>query len=124
MELGGYQDILEEIHARGAQLVAVSPELPDESLSLQEKLNLEFEILTDQNNKLAKSLGIAFSMDDELIEVYKNFGIDLKGTQGNEDYELPVPATFVVGQDGIISMAHIDVDYTSRMEPEEVLNVL
>jgi len=59
-----------------------------------------------------------------LIEIYKGFDIDLEGTQGNENYELPVPATFVVNQDGIIILAHVDVDYTTRMEPEEVLAVL
>lgn len=57
-------------------------------------------------------------------EVYNGFGIDLKGTQGNENYELPVPATYVVDQNGVIILAHVDVDYTTRMEPEEVLAVL
>lgn len=73
---------------------------------------------------MAKDFGIAFSMKDEMIKIYENFGIDLKGTQGNENYELPVPATYVVDQNGIIILAHVDVDYTTRMEPEEVLEVL
>lgn len=105
-------------------MVAVSPELPDESLTLQEKLNLEFEILTDLNNELAKSFGIVFSMEEELVEIYKGFGIDLKETQGNENYELPVPAIYVIDRNGVVRLAHGDVDYTTRMEPEEVLAVL
>lgn len=87
-------------------------------------MNLEFEILSDLNNETAKKFGIAFSMEDELIEIYKGFGIDLETSQGNENYELPVPATFVVDQNGTILLAHVDVDYTTRMEPEEVLTVL
>ena len=87
-------------------------------------MNLEFEILTDLNNTIAKQFGIAFSLEEEMKDIYNGFGIDLKGTQGNENYELPVPATYVVDENGIILMAHVDVDYTTRMEPEEVLSVL
>jgi len=57
-------------------------------------------------------------------EVYKGFGVDLKGKHNNENYELPVPATYVVDQNGVVLLAHVDVDYTTRMEPEEVLDVL
>jgi len=124
LELGGYQDILDEIHGKGAQLVAISPELPDETLSTTEKLELQFEILSDSNNELAKQFGIVFSMKEELIEIYKGFGIDIAGTQGNENFELPVPGTFVVDENSIIKLAHMDVDYTTRIEPEEVLTVL
>jgi len=124
LELGGFQEILEDIHDKGAQLIAISPEIPDETLTTTEKLNLEFEILTDLNNNLAKQFGIAFSLEDEMKDIYKGFGIDLEGTHGNDDYELPVPATYVVDKNGLILLAHVDVDYTTRMEPEEVLSVL
>jgi len=80
--------------------------------------------LTDINNEIAKMFGIAFSLEDEMKNIYKGFGIDLKGTHGNENYELPVPATYVVDKNGVILLAHVDVDYTTRMEPEEVLEVL
>jgi len=63
-------------------------------------------------------------MKEELIEIYKGFGIDIAGTQGNENFELPVPGTFVVDENSIIKLAHMDVDYTTRIEPEEVLTVL
>lgn len=124
LELGGFQEILKDIHNKGAQLVAITPEIPDETLSTTDKLNLEFEILTDSSNELAKQFGIVFSLENEMKDIYNGFGIDLKATQGNENYELPVPATYVVDQNGVITLAHIDVDYTTRMEPEEVLSVL
>ncbi|WP_333781293.1 peroxiredoxin-like family protein [Oceanirhabdus sp. W0125-5] len=124
MELGGYQEILPEIHSKGAQLVAISPELPDNSLSLSEKLELDFEILSDLNNEIAKKFGIVFELSDELKPLYEKFGVDLPKTQGNKNFELPVPATYVVDGDGTIILAHLDIDYTRRLEPEEVLEVL
>lgn len=72
LELGVYQEILPEIHSKGAQLVAISPELPDNSLSLTEKLELEFEILSDLNNDIARKFGIVFSLTDELKVFMKN----------------------------------------------------
>ena len=104
--------------------MAVSPELPDDSLSLSEKLELDFEILSDFNNEFARKLGIVFSLAEELKHLYVQFGVDLPKTQGNENFELPVPATYVVDGDGTIILAHIDIDYTRRLEPEEVLKVL
>jgi len=104
--------------------VAVSPELPDDSLSLSEKLELDFEILSDFNNEFARKLGIVFSLEEELKPLYVQFGVDLPKTQGNENFELPVPATYVVDGDGTIILAHIDIDYSRRLEPEEVLEVL
>ena len=80
--------------------------------------------MSDINNDLARDFGIAFSLSDELKELYKGFGIDLPGTQGNQKFELPVPATFVVDSDGIIKLSDVDIDYTRRLEPEEVLEVL
>lgn len=124
LELGGYQEILPEIHELGAQLVAISPELPDESLSLVEKHSLEFQILSDINNEIAKKFGIVFSLDEEMQALYSKFGIDLIKTQGNENHELPVPATYVVDSDGTIILSHVNIDYTTRLEPEDVLEVL
>lgn len=119
-----YQDILPEIKGKGAQFVAISPELPDNSLSLKEKLKLDFEVLSDLNNDVARSFGIVFSLTEDLRGTYEKFGIDLPGTQGNKNHELPIPATFVVDGNGTIILAHIDIDYTKRLEPEDVLQVL
>jgi len=105
-------------------LVAMSPELPDDSISLKEKLNLGFEILTDLDNVVAKSFGIVFSIEGELKKVYQGFGLDLEKMHGSSAAELPVPATYVVDKEGTIILAHLDFDYTTRMEPEEVLEVL
>lgn len=105
-------------------MIAISPELPDDSISLKEKLNLGFEILTDLDNVVAKSFGIVFPIEGELKKIYKGFGLDIEKINGTTAWELPIPATYVVDREGKIILAHVDVDYTTRMEPEEVLEVL
>jgi len=124
LELRAYQSILNEIHERGGQLVAISPELPDTSITLTEKHNLQFEVLSDKDNEFAKVLGIAFSMQEELVTLYKSFGFDIENAQGNANYELPIPATLVVDQRGKILFIHAEVDYTKRAEPRSVLAYL
>ena len=124
IELGSYQERLEEIKNLNTQFIAISPEFPDQSMSVQEKNELEFEILSDIDNILAKKLGIVFSLNNELIDLYKGFGIDLPKTQGNNRQELPVPATYLVDSNGIIVVADIDTDYTKRLEPQAIIDVL
>lgn len=124
VELLAYQDILNDIHALGGQLVAISPELPDNSLTLIGKHSLEYEILSDIGNEISREVGLVFTVEEELHPVYKKLGVDLVATQGNENYELPVPATYVVGTNGTIILSYVDTDYTNRLEPVEVLTVL
>jgi len=124
IELAGYQEILPEIQDAGAQLVALSPELPDSSLNLIEKHALKYEILSDINNEVARELGLVFSLSEEMKGLYKEFGIDLEIAQGNTAFELPVPATYVVDESGTVILSYVNIDYTDRMEPEEVLSVL
>lgn len=104
--------------------MAISPELPDNSLSLIEKHSLKYEVLSDLGNEIAREFGIVFTVEEELRPIYKKLGVDLAWAQGNENYELPVPATYVVDTNGTIILSHVDTDYTNRLEPEEVLEVL
>lgn len=124
LELRAYQELLPRIREVGANLVAISPEIPDLSLTLREKLSLEFEVLSDIDNKVARQFGLVFKLDDKLISLYKKMGIDLVATQGNAEGELPVPATYVVGSDGKIILAYVHSDYTKRLEPEDALTVI
>jgi len=124
LELVGYQEILPEIQNLGAQLVAISPELPDDSLDIIGRHSLKYEVLSDFNNELAKKAGLVFSLSEEMKSLYKGFGIDLVKPQGNKSYELPVPATYVVDESGSIILSYVNIDYTDRLEPEEVLSVL
>jgi len=124
LELKAYQEILGEIKNNQANLVAISPELPDTSLSLVEKHQLEFEVLTDLDNLLAKKLGLVFQLDQKLIDVYTNSGHDLAKAQGNRRFELPLPATYVVASDGKILLAFINSDYRKRLEPSTALQAI
>ena len=124
LELKAYKDILPKIKELGGNLIAISPELPDNSLSLIEKHELGFEILSDLNNVVAKKFGLVFKLDENIIEVYKKFGIDVEKAQGNDKYELPIPATYVIDKSGRIAMAYVNIDYTERLEPSETLKAL
>jgi len=124
MELRALQSCLPEIKALGAQLLAISPQVPDKSLTTQEKNELEFEVLSDQGNEVAKALGLVFEVAEELRPIYKQWGADLTEFHGDEKYELPIPSTIVVDTDGTIIHAHHDLDYTNRMDPGKILDVL
>ena len=124
LELRAYQEVLPEIIDLGAQLVAISPNLPDNSLSSIEKHSLTFEVLSDIGNKISRQFGLVFTLDAQLQPLYKQFGIDIPATNGDESYELPIPATYVVNSDGIIRLAFVDADYTKRLDPNEVIQAL
>jgi len=123
IQLRYLQSYLPQFKAAGGTLVALSPELPDKSLDTTEKNNLEFEVLTDYNNEVARQFRIAFTLNDELIEIYNDFH-KLETYNGVATNELPVPATYVIGTDGIIKYAFVNTDYRKRAEPAEILEVL
>ncbi|MEE6131730.1 AhpC/TSA family protein [Bacillus sp. 1780r2a1] len=124
LELKAYQRELTAIKEAGGELVAISPELPDSSLSTKEKNELEFIVLSDEGNKVAEEFNLVFKMPDYLIDLYKESGLDVSGHNGNNDWELPKPATFVVDQQGRVVFADVDSDYTKRTEPSKVIDVL
>lgn len=124
LELKAFQALLPEIKAKGAQLIAISPEAPDNSLTTTEKNELSFEVLTDANNELAQRLGLVIELPEDLQVVYAGFGLDVKKHNGNDKAELPMPATFVVNQAGKITYRFVNEDYTKRAEPSEVLAAL
>lgn len=125
MELRALQKALPELHAAGATLVAVSPELPDYSLPMVEREGLSFPVLTDRGNGVAKQFGIVFPLEGEIrrtsLEVFK---VDLPTFNGDKSWDLPVPATFVIAPDRIIRMAFFDPEFRHRVEPQQVLQVL
>lgn len=123
--LRGLQRELKEFKALGAELVAISPELPDNSLTTAEKNGIEFQVLTDTGNKVAATFGVAVSVSKEVQEVYRGFGnsLDLiNGVSGAES--LPAPSTFVIGKDKIVRLAFVDADYTKRLDPLDALKAL
>ena len=124
IELKALQNALPEIQTKGAQLIAITPETPDNSLSTQEKNELTFEVLTDRNNEVARSLGLVYQLPDELNELYLNFGINLDKSQGNDKQELPIAATYVVNQNGEITYHFLQEDYKLRADPKNIIAAL
>ncbi|MEU6810535.1 peroxiredoxin-like family protein [Streptomyces sp. NPDC046831] len=114
----------EAITARGARLVAVSPQIPDESLTLTEKHGLAFEVLSDVGSGTAKQYGLAFDLPDDLSAVYDKLGFDLQRVNDGHPRTLPLPATYVIDRDGAIRWAFVTTDYTTRAEPADIIAVL
>ena len=121
LELRALQKNLDKFKAKGVTLVAISPELPNQSLSTTEKHSLKFPVLSDVGNKLARQLGIIFAQPDSLRPIFKAFGNDLKTRNGDDSFEVPVPATLLVDRKGIVRNTFIDTDYTKRLEPSTAL---
>lgn len=125
LQMKALSDRLSEIHEYGAELVAISPQLPDESLSIVEKQALTFPVLSDQDAKVAESFGVAWHVPDILVDHMRDDrGLDLEKINNGNDSILPIPATFIIQPDGKIAWRFVDVDYRNRSEPEDIIQQL
>ena len=121
LQLKALQNVLPQMTAKGVTLVAVSPQLPDGSLSTAEKNGLAFPVLSDVGNVLARKLGLVFQLDEKVKAISLQFGNDLAKVNGDDRYELPIPATYLVSKAGVVQKRFVDEDYTTRLEPAELL---
>lgn len=121
LELRAYQRIVEDIRASGVRLIAISPQAPDASLSTAEKNALQFDVLSDEGSNVARAFGVASVLPKELQALYTEFGHALPDINDDDSWTLPIPATFVIGTDSTIRLAHVDVDYRQRLEPSAAL---
>ncbi len=110
--------------AGGAQVVAITPDRANFTMLLKTEANASFPILTDIDNGYAMSINLTIWVGDEMHELIAKAGWDLALYQGNDAWTLPIPATFVVGADGLIKARYIDPDYRRRMAIEEMLGAL
>lgn len=124
-DLQAIQAALPDLESRGAQLVAISPQTAPNSRRSQRENHVTFPILSDPGNEVAAAFGIRFKLPDYLAELYKNvFKNDLAVANGEASWTLPMPARFVIGQDGVIRYAEVNPDYTRRPDPEALLPLL
>ncbi|HIG75385.1 MAG TPA: AhpC/TSA family protein [Bacteroidetes bacterium] len=123
-QLRDYQERLGEIEARGATLVAISPQIPDSSLSMQEKNDLAFPVLSDIGGEVSDAYGLTFQVDAATRERYQAVGVDLAEANGTDAWELPVPGTYVIAPDGTIRAAFVEADYTQRASVQQILDAL
>src|SRR3569833_517872 len=120
--LRAYQEtLLGELDARGAALVAISPQKPDESLSLAEKHDLSYTVVSDAGNQIAGRLGIVFSLGAGARTGQKKLGVDLAEINAAGTYDLPLATTVVVDAHGTIRWIDVHPDYTTRSEPAEII---
>lgn len=113
-----------DIAGLGASLVVISPELPAHTADMATKQKLTFPIVWDEKSVVAEAFGLAFTLPDDLREVYRSLGIDLPLRNGDASWQLPVPARFVVDGEGIVRSVEADVDYKYRPEPEPTVALL
>ena len=118
------QAIQPDLAALGVSLVAISPQLPEHNRELIRTRHLTFEILTDRSNEVANRFGLRFALPDDLHKLYLTFPLDLEKFNGDASWTLPIPARFVIDQQGVIRHAESDPDYTTRPEPEDTLAAL
>jgi peroxiredoxin len=124
IQLRAYQSVLPQISASGARLVAISPQLPDNSLDTVNKNALTFDVLSDVRNEVARSYGLVYSLPEEIRAALRSNNKALPSINGDDSWELPVPATYVIARDQHVALAYIEVDYRKRLEPEALLTCL
>jgi peroxiredoxin len=123
--LRGLQAALPQITARGASLLAVSPQSPDHCLSMAEKARLGFDVLSDVDQAVIRAYRVQFTAPPDLQDVHINaFDLDLRDHTADHSWQLPVPATFVIDRPGIVRAAHVAADYRTRMEPADIIAAL
>ncbi len=123
-QLEAMNSALSQIEKCGASLVTVSPQTLKQSFFMRDQHQLRFPLLSDAHNQVARRFGLVYSVPEEQKEVYSRTFVNLPFINGDSSWELPIPATYVVGQNGVVLYAGADPDYTQRPEPEEIINVL
>jgi peroxiredoxin len=121
LALGAYQRALPHLQARGAFLLAISPQTPDHSRALAEKLEPTFALLSDSGNQVARQFGLVFTLDEAVRGAHKQICADLPGFNGTDSWELPMAGTFLVDQSGIVRLAFVHPDFTRRLDPSVVI---
>ncbi len=124
LQFKALNDILPEIQQLGANLIGISPETPDNSISTIEKHQLKFEVLSDVGNTIANKYGLVMTVIEKLRPYYLQWGFDIPTLNGDDSYQLPVPATYIINQDNNITACYVNKNYTERMEPNDIISAL
>jgi len=123
LALNNLQEALPQIKKLKAQLVAITPEVPDSSFTTKERNNLKFEVLSDINNQVGRKYGLVYKLSPDVEKMYES-KIGLSKYNGNKSAELPMPATYIIDKEGVIRYAFVDADYKKRADPNEVIKAL
>jgi peroxiredoxin len=124
IELQAINEVLPEIQAYGANVVAISPQTQVNSRKSVRTNELGFPVLSDVNGQTGAAFGLRFALPDYLVELYKNLKNDLPAFNNDPNWTLPMPARYVIGQDGIVLYSEVNPDYTRRPDPSDMFPVL
>ncbi len=116
--------ILPEIEQAGAMLAAVSPQTVKQSFFMHDQHKLRFPLLSDSGNQVARQFGLTYRVPEEQQAIYQRAFVNLPFVNGDDGWELPIPATYVIDRDGTVIYASANEDYTERPEPADILKVL
>jgi peroxiredoxin len=124
IELRTLQEALGDIQARGASLVAISQQTLANNRKSRRENDLDFPILSDKGGELGAAFGIRWVIPEEMREVHRQLGGPIPNFNGEESWTLPMPARYVIRQDGVIAYAEVNPDYTKRPEPSDLFPIL
>ncbi|WP_028220824.1 peroxiredoxin-like family protein [Paraburkholderia oxyphila] len=124
LELQAINEILPKIESLGGNVVAISPQIGVNSRKSVRENQLRFPVLSDVQNQTAAAFGLRFELPDYLVELYKKLKNDLPAFNGDPSWTLPMPARYVIGENGIVMYSEINPDYTRRPDPSDMLPVL
>ena len=124
LELEALQKAINEITSLNVRLAGIFPQLPEFNQALIKEKKLDFDLLSDPGNQVAKSFGLVFTFPDDLKNLYLQFGIDLAEHNGDDSWTLPMPGRFIIDRNSNIRYAEVNTDYTIRAEPEHTIAAL
>jgi len=117
-------ELLPTLNEQGVSLIAISPQAPDGSLSMQEKNELTFTVLSDPGNKLAREVGIVSAPSPEARAAQVQLGLDLEAINADGTIAIPMPTTLIVDPGHVVRWVDVHPNYTTRSEPAEILDAL
>jgi len=124
LEFKALHERLGEIKKAGATLIGIAPESIQNMINTKNDKNIQFELCSDEGNRIANDYGLVFTVDEAVRPLYLEWGINIPEANGDDSYQLPVPATYIIDRSGNIRAAHVDKDYTKRMEPDAIVAIL
>lgn len=123
-QMEAMNSIAGQIQAAGAALVAISPQTEKQAYFTHDQHKLRFPLLVDAHNTVARQFGLVYRVPEEQKALYRTTFVNLPFVNGDDTWELPIPATYVIDRDGTVVFAAADEDYTKRPEPLEILTQL
>jgi peroxiredoxin len=120
-QLEAMNQLMPEIRAAGTSLIAISPQTVQQSFFMADQHKLRFSLLSDVGNEVARKFGLVYRVPEFQQAVYRRAFINLPLANGDESWELPIPATYIIDRDGAVLSASCNPDYMKRPEPVEIL---